>query len=38
MIMFYPFSNLLVLSQMGKNVNKYISLHLFLKMKWTFEV
>lgn len=31
--MFYPFSNPLVLSQMGKNVSKYMSFHLFLKMK-----
>jgi len=31
--MFCPFSNLLVLSQVGKNVGKYMSLHLFLKMK-----
>lgn len=38
MFMFYPFSNLLVLSQVGKNVSKYISVHLFLKMKWIFQV
>lgn len=29
----YSFSNLLVLSQMGKNISKHMSLHLFLKMK-----
>lgn len=33
MFTIYSFSNLLVLSQMEKNISKHISLHLFFKME-----